>query len=214
MLTIHGVSGSPFVRKVQTALNEKGVAFEQIPVMPLGPRDEFMKISPLGKIPVLQDGDFTIPDSSVILAYIERTHPKPALYPADPQDFARALFCEEYADTKLVESAGPVFFNRVVKAQLMKQESDEKLVKQKLTQDLPPIFDYLESQVRDGEWLVGSGFSIADIAVASPFVNLQHAGESVDAGRWPKLAAYLERVHGRPSMKGLIEQEKAQFGAA
>ena len=214
MLTIHGVSGSPFVRKVQTALNEKGVAFEQVPVMPMGPMEEFMKISPLGKIPVLEDGDFTIPDSSVILAYIERTHPKPALYPADSQDFARALWYEEYADSKLVQCIGTVFFNRVVKAQILKQESDEELVRQKLSEEAPGIFDYLESQVRDGEWLVGSGFTIADIAVASPFVNLQHAGERVDAGRWPKLAAYLERVHGRPSMKGLIEQEKAQFGAA
>ena len=113
-----------------------------------------------------------------------------------------------------LECVGTVFFNRVVKAQLMKQESDEALVKKALSEDAPGIFDYLESQVRDGEWLVGSGFSIADIAVASPFVNLQHAGEGVDAGRWPKLAAYVERVHGRPSMKGLIEQEKAQFGSA
>ncbi len=213
MPTIHGTSGSPFVRKVQTALNEKGVAFDQIPVMPMGPRDEFMKISPLGKIPVFQDGDFTVPDSSVILAYIERKYPKPALYPKDDQEFARALWYEEYADSRLVETLGPVFFNRVVKARLLKQESDEELVKQKLT-EVPPIFDYLESQIRDGEWLVGSGFSIADIAVASPFVNFQHAGESVDAGRWPKLAAFVQRVHSRPSMKGVIEQEKAQFSAS
>ncbi len=106
-----------------------------------------------------------------------------------------------------------MFFNRVIRARLLKEECDEKIVQQKLT-EVPAIFDYLESQVRDGEWLVGSGFSIADIAVASPFVNFQHAGEKVDAGRWPKLAAFVERVHSRPSMKGLIEQEQAQFSAS
>ena len=54
-------------------------------------------------------------------------------------------------------------------------------------------------------------FSVADIAIGSVFVNMQHAGEAVDAGRWPKLAAYVDRIHARPSFKGLIEEEKAAF---
>jgi glutathione S-transferase len=40
-------------------------------------------------------------------------------------------------------------------------------------------------------------------------VNLEHGGERVDRGRWPRLAAYLERVHSRPSFKACIEEEKA-----
>jgi glutathione S-transferase len=50
--------------------------------------------------------------------------------------------------------------------------------------------------------------------VASPFVNLGHAGESVDARRWPRLSAYLQRVHARPSFKALIEEERQAFKAA
>jgi glutathione S-transferase len=75
----------------------------------------------------------------------------------------------------------------------------------------PTVFDYLEGEIGDGEYLVGGQFSLADIATASPFVNMQHGGETVDAGRFPKLAAYVERIHARPSFKALIEEEKAMI---
>ena len=55
--------------------------------------------------------------------------------------------------------------------------------------------------------------STADVAVGSQFVNLAHAGEAPDPARWPKLAAYVERVHARPSFKAAIEEEKAVFAA-
>jgi glutathione S-transferase len=47
--------------------------------------------------------------------------------------------------------------------------------------------------------------------VGSIFVNFGHAGEKVDAKRWPRLAAYLERIHARPSFKALIEEERLAF---
>ena len=73
MPKIHGVNASPFVRKTRVALAEKGIVYELVPVMPIGVSDEFKKISPLGKIPCYQDGDFTLPDSSCICAFLERT---------------------------------------------------------------------------------------------------------------------------------------------
>ncbi len=76
---------------------------------------------------------------------------------------------------------------------------------------MPPLFDYLESQL-SGDWLVGSQFSIADIAIGTVFVNLRLAGVSVDAARWPKLARHIARVHERPSFKTLIEEDRAALG--
>ena len=131
-IIIHGVNASPFVRKVRVALAEKGIAYELKPKMPCGPDPEFRKISPLGKIPVLQDGDFFLPDSSCILAYLERTNPQPALYPSDPKQYGRALFLEEYGDSKLVEALGTVFFERIVKGRIMKQPPDEARIRQAL----------------------------------------------------------------------------------
>lgn len=61
--------------------------------------------------------------------------------------------------------------------------------------------------------IVGRNFSIGDIGLATQFVNLHHAGFSVDAARWPKLANYIASVHSRPSFKALIEEEKKTLGS-
>jgi len=209
MPTLHGVHLSPFVRKVRVALAEKGIDYDSVPQIPFGPRDEYTKISPLGKIPCWQDGDFALPDSSCILAYLERVRPDPALYPKDAKDFGRALWYEEYADTKLVEALTIPFFQRYVQPRFFNQEPDEDAIRKALTEDVPPVFDYLERELGDRDVLVGAHFSVADIAVGSPFVNFAHGQEKVDAGRWPKLAAYVERLHARPSFKAIIEEEMA-----
>ena len=95
MLEVHGANASPFVRKVRVVLAEKKVPYELKPIFPFGPNPEFRKISPLGKIPALVDGERSLADSSVICAYIERKHPEPSLYPSDPYEYARALWFEE-----------------------------------------------------------------------------------------------------------------------
>lgn len=215
MLKILGASVSPFVRKVRVVLEEKGVPYELEPVFPFGNDPEFKKISPLGKIPAMRDGDKAISDSSVISAYIERKHPKPAMYPADDFDYARALWFEEYADSALVGVIGAkIFFARVVGPRFMNQKCDEAAVQKAIDQELPPLFDYLESQLGSADTLVGGAFSIADIAVASQFVNLAYAGVTVDAKRWPKLARFVAAIHGRPSFKKLLAEEQAMFATA
>jgi len=215
MPTIHGVNASPFVRKLRAVFEEKGLPYELNPVMPFAPTDEFLAMSPLGKIPVYEDAGYVLPDSSCVAQYIERKHPTPALYPADDEDFGRALFLEEYADTKLTEVLTTLFVQRVINKRIMKGESDEAICQEALAERIPPVFDYLESIVGDGggEAIVGSAFSIADIAIGSPFVNFEHAGETVDAKRWPGLAGYVARVHARPSFSKLIEEERSAFAS-
>jgi len=198
------------VRKVRVLLAEKGIEDELNPVTPFAQSDEFRAISPLGKIPVYEEEGFTLPDSSCIGLYLERSHPQPPLYPSDARDFGRALFYEEYADTRLVESIAPVFVQRVVTARIMKGESDESVVREALEERIPPVLDWLETQVVGG-FLAGERFSIADVAVASPLLNLQHAGEGVDAARWPRLAPYLEGILARPSFAKLIAEERAGY---
>jgi glutathione S-transferase len=61
-----------------------------------------------------------------------------------------------------------------------------------------------------GEGIVAGRLSIADLALASVFVNLRHGGESLDAARWPKLAGHLEGVFARPSYVRLLDQEFAR----
>ena len=198
MPTVIGVSASPFVRKVRVLLAEKGVPYELDPVIPFNASPEFKQMSPLGKVPAYRDGDRVLCDSSVICAYIERTHPDPALYPSDPYDYGRALWFEEYGDTALAQVMGPkIFFNRVVGPKFFQRPCDEAVVKHAIDEELPPLFDYLEGQLTgNGTSIAGPQFSIGDIGVATQFVNLRHAGVTVDATRWPKLARYVRGVEG------------------
>jgi glutathione S-transferase len=213
-IVIHGVAPSPFVRKVRVFLAEKNVPYEIKVQQPFGQSAEYLAISPLGKVPCFQESDFTVPDSSVICAYVERTHPEPALYPSDPKEFARALWFEEYADTKLAEVCGGPFFQRVVRPMFFQQDPDEDAVAQIVNEAQPPAFDYLEGQLdADGEGLAGARFSIADAATGSMLAQLIHAGLEIDAGRWPKLTAYRDRLHARPSFKACIEEEKQLFAS-
>jgi glutathione S-transferase len=213
MPKLWGASASPFVRKVRVLLAEKKIPHEREDLIPINVSPEYRKISPLGKIPAWQDGDRTIADSSVICAYLERTHPEPRLYPADPYEYARALWFEEYGDTALVGVIGPkIFFQKFIAPRFFNQPTDEAVVRKAIDEELPPLFDYLESQLGGGDAIVGGRFSIADIGLGTPFVNLRHAGVGVDATRWPKLASYVAGLHERPSFKTLIEEERATFG--
>src|SRR5215469_11198509 len=100
MPILYGAPVSPFVRKVMVALVEKDIQYEHDPVVPAVAPAEFKRVSkdvsPLGKIPAYRDGAFSLADSSVIIAYLERMKPAPALFPSDVREYARALWLEEY----------------------------------------------------------------------------------------------------------------------
>src|ERR1700722_8133710 len=176
MLKLFGANPSPFVRKVKVVLAEKNLPFEQEQTSPFPPTPEFRKMSPLGRIPAFSDGDKVLADSSIICAYLERAHPQPALYPSDPYEYARSLWFEEYADAGLAPIVGgKIFFNKVVGPLLMKTTCDEALLRKGVEEDLPPMFSYLEGELK-GDFLGGKSLTIGDIGIGSQFVNLMLAG--------------------------------------
>ena len=211
-LILYGSNLSPVVRKVRVVLAEKGLDYTLEQINPFNPPPEFVAISPLKRIPAFRDTDLpepnTLADSSVICDYLEHKFPLPALYPADPYLRARALWFEEYADTAVFNCvARGLFFERVVK-RFMRKDADEAICQETLTKNLPPLFDYLERELGANDYFVGNAFSIADIAVATMLVNFDHAGETLDASRWPRLAAFTARLHERPSFKTAIDEER------
>jgi glutathione S-transferase len=200
-MKIYGVPQSPFVRKAIIALEEKGIPYENEPLVPQPKTPELLAMNPIGKIPILRDGDAVVPDSSVICAYLEKKHPSPALYPSDPADYARALFLEEYADTRLAEATLPLLFERMVKQIFFAQPADEARVQSVLDEVLPPALDYLETQAPDDGDSVLARFSIADVALGTQLVVLPGVGVEIDARRWPRLARYQRALLARPSFK-------------
>ncbi|MDJ0785572.1 MAG: glutathione S-transferase family protein [Myxococcota bacterium] len=204
-----GIGLSPYVRKVRVVLAEKGLEYDHEPMMPMGVPDEYKAKHPQGRIPVYEEDGKIIPDSSAISLYLEKTVPEPALYPTDPYELARAVWYEEFADDGIVKGTAALFQENFLARAFFQREPDQARIDEALNETLPPFFDYLENALGDDDYLVGNRYSIADIGVGTQFVNFAHGQGTIDAGRWPKLAAYIERIHSRPSFKGLIEEERA-----
>ena len=214
-LTVLGVAPSPFVRKVRVFLAEKGAEYslENVNIFPVP--DWFAEISPLKRIPVLRDesrpAPNTIADSSAICLYAERAFPEPSLYPADPFECGRAAWFEEYADTELANAIGMGVFRPVALAVLMGKEPDRAAAEKTMSDRLSVMFDYLEREISGRDFLASDAVSIADIAVATQFVNLRHAGFAPDAKKYPQLTDYLARMHSRPSFATVIAEEAPLF---
>ncbi|MFI5315692.1 MAG: glutathione S-transferase family protein [Myxococcota bacterium] len=215
-IVVLGGNVSPFVRKVRVFCAEKGIPYELEQVSPFAPAGRRREKSPLGKIPVLEHDGRTINDSSVICAYLEKIHPEPALYPKDAYEYARAAWLEEFCDGGVVPIAGPKVFRPLALDPVLTRKPPEAAAigaaEKVVREELAPLFQYLEAQLGSHEYFVGNRLSIADIAVASPFVNIRHAGFPPDATRFPKLAAFVSRMHARASFKACIEEERAVFG--
>ena len=213
MLQVYGASASPFVRKVLLTLEFKGVPYEGISINPFAVPANWAKLSPMGKIPVLVDGDVVLPDSSVICRYIEEIHPAPALYPANASARARACWLEEFADTRLVENVAPYFFERFVKVFMLKQTPDEERLKSVTEKGLPEAMSYLEGILDESGYAIGDSLSIADIAIVSPMLNGQLAGAPYDAARFPKLMSYFTRITSLPLFKDRAAKEALDLKA-
>ena len=185
---------SPYVRKALVVLEIKRVPYEIDPIVPFLGDDRFSQVSPLRRVPVLIDDQVTLSDSSVICQYLEDRYPTPAVYPAGVAERARARWLEEYADSRM----GDVFiwrlFNEVaIKPFVWGGTTDTAVVEATLSKDIPEVLDYLEAQLPADGFLFGE-LSIADISLAVFFRNAAFARFTVDAGRWPRTAAFVARV--------------------
>lgn len=208
-LIVYGAPLSPFVRKVRLCLLEKDLPYQLEIVTPFGQPAWYRDINPLGRIPALRDGELTLADSSVICQYIEEKEPQRLpLYGLDAAERARIRWLEKYSDYELAPLCTfTVFRNRVLKP-TMGKPSDESAITEALRDKLPPHFDYLEQQLDGHDYFVGDRLSIADLALACQLTNMGHGGESIDADRWPGLAAHHQRLEARPSYQAVLPGER------
>lgn len=218
-MILYGATLSPFVRKTMAYAREKGIelTLEQVGLGRGSPA--FYEASPFGKMPAFRDPgaddgrDFVISDSTAIIAYLEAKFPEPELIPHSPIARARTIWFEEFADTIFVACGGKIFFNRFLAPRILKRDGDAALAATAETEELPPILDYLEKVIPDSGFLVEDRLTVADLAVASPFVNLSHCGDMLDAARWPRTAAYVSAILARPSYAPIVAAERAMVAA-
>jgi glutathione S-transferase len=213
MLTVYGSSLSPFVRKVLLTIEFKALPYEQILVAPGRYPSNWAQISPLGKMPVLEHDGFTVPDSSVICRYLDEVFPARSIYPAEARARATACWLEEYGDTRLVETVAPFFLERVVKPVIFKQPTDEARLAALMKDAVPPVLGWVETTVPTSGHLLGPTLTIADLAIASPFLTAQVAGFTPDANRYPKITSYLARLADTPLFARRLEKQNAEVAA-
>lgn len=209
-MILYGSSMSPYARKVIAYAAEKGIELDVRPVG-IGDQDpEFRKASPFGKMPALVDGDYRLADSSAIIHYLEAKHPAPELIPGEPQLRGMCIWFEEFADTILSSCGSKMFFNRIVAPIFLKRPGDPAVADAAEREELPKLLDYVESVAPDGDgFLLGESLTLADIAVAGPFATFRHTKTQLDASRYPRTAAYVDRILARPSFAPWIERETA-----
>ena len=151
---IIGGPASPYVRKVLAALHWKGIEFTIDPIVPFYGDDEFGRLSPLRRIPVYSDDQLTLCDSSVILQYLEDRWPQKRLYPDEVPERARARWLEEYADTRVGDVfVWKLFYDAVIGPGVFGAERHPEQRAHVLANDLPEVMNYLESQMRENEFL-------------------------------------------------------------
>ncbi len=212
-MIIYGSTMSPFVRKAVAFANEKGIEYT-LKQLGLGANDpDFLAASPFKKIPALTDGDYKLADSSAIIHYIEALQPEPALIPADAKERGKTIWWDEFADTIVAAAGGKMFFNRIVAPRFLGRDGDLAAADKAQAEEVPPILAWLETQIPASGFLVGDRLTLADIAVASPFVNFTHAGCPVDGALYPKLCAYLSAILARPSFARMVAAETKMLAA-
>ena len=210
-MIVFGPSLSPYVRKVLAFAAEKGLTFEHRVGLGGAPDPDFLASSPFRKIPALKDGDFSVSDSSAIVAYMDKVAAGPILIPTEARSLARVVWFDEYADTIMGAAATTMFFNRLM-AKRFGREPDLAAADRAEAQ-LPAAFAYLEGVIPASGFLVDDRLTLADISVACFFPNLAYIGVTVDPKTYPKAAAYVDRMLARPSFAPLVEADKAFLAA-
>ena len=215
MITVHHLNNSRSQR-ILWLLEELGVPYEirryqRDPKTMLAP-PELRAVHPLGKSPVITDGELTLAESGAIIEYLADRYGAGTLIPAHgTPERLRCSYWLHYAEgsamppllLKLVfhrvETAPMPFFVKPV-AKGIAHKVQQGFVDPQLKLHL----DYLEGELGNSDWFVGDSFSVADIQLSFPLEAFAARG-GLDSSR-PHLQAFLERIHARPAYRRALER--------
>lgn len=211
-IVIHGSALSPFTRKVTLVAMEKAIPFESKDINPYKPPEYFASISPLLRIPVLEDGDYVLNDSSAISAYLDDAFPilNGSLIPSTPTALGYVLWIEEYADTALFSDISEGVFRPTFINQMLGKPIETGKIEEAVTQILPARFGYLENEISGKDYFSEDRLTLADISVYAQMVNLDHAGQLPQRETFPALMDLYSRMKSRETSKELHALE-AQY---
>ncbi len=198
-IKLYDFATSPNCQRVKVVLEEKGLAYETVPV-DLRKREqkdpEYLAMNPHGKVPVLVDGDTVLYESCIINEYLEEKYPDPPLLPADASARARIRILIDYGVTHTNDS------HQAIRTEMMKPEDERDAgalaaAKARFIQDLQPLEQELE-----GRHYMAGDFSLLDAAHLPRIMRHVQWGILPDPSL-PLLQAWYERMTARPSVRAL-----------
>lgn len=195
---------STYSQKALIALYEKDISFEREVIALFDPevRAQYKKLYPLAKVPLLIDGDKFIPESTIIIEYIDGLPGKPGvkLIPEDRETARKTRFQDRLADLYLDDSFVTIFFD----ARKPEQERNPAAVaKAKETLDI--TYKHLDEHLAKRSWLVGATFTMADCAAAPPLGYLRMI---YPFDKYPNLVSYWNRLSERASVRRVLDEAK------
>ena len=209
MITVHHLENSRSQR-VLWLLEELGVPYEvrrhaRDPKTLLAPPELTQRVHPLGKSPVITEGDITVAESGAIVEYLVGTHGNGRLRPAaGTEDGRRYTYWLHFAEgsampflllklvfDKVRSAPVPFFIRPVVKG--IADKVTGTFVAPNITRQL----DFMEAELKARPWFAGAEFSAADVQM-SYAVEAAAARAGLDA-KYPALNAWLQRIHARPA---------------
>jgi len=200
---------SSYCQKAITAFYENGAPFEPI-IVDLGNAAscaEMKRLWPIGKFPVLRDEarGRTVPESSIIIEYLDRYYPgKARLLPDDTELAWQTRLKDRFYDLHLHEH-----MQRVVGDRLRPQDQRDPLGVARAKAAIALAYDMIDSEMAGKSWAMGDAFSIADCAAAPALFYARLTVPFGDAR--PNLSAYWARLAARPSFARATEEAKPYF---
>jgi stringent starvation protein A len=194
VLTLYDAARCPYCARVRIVLAEKAVPYETV-IVDLDARPSWIyDLNASGRVPVLDDDGLVLPESRVLIEYLEERFPEPPLLAADPSARARVRLLLERFD----ENLGHAYYG------LRREPSSDSA-----RDALEAALDALDDVVARQPYLSGREYGLADCAYV-PWLFRAEARLDLDVRARPGLAAWLERLEERPA----IAAERALVGAA
>lgn len=193
-LTIHGPLQSRALRTMWMC-GELGLPFDSAtPTFRDGETrtPEYLALNPAGRVPTIQDGDFSMGESCAINIYLAKKHGK--LMPDNLQDEARMLQWSFWVMTEVERAMLDYLFHGA----MLPEDQRDAAVATKAVADLQWPLDVIDGYLADRQYLAGDDFTVADLNVASVFMWGKLA--RLDMSARPSLTAWLDRCLSRPAV--------------
>ena len=201
-LTLHYHPLSSYCQKAVMALYENATPFEPHLVNLQSPeaRAALVKLWPLGKFPVLQDGARIVPESSAIIVYLDAHHPgKVRFVPEDPELEWRTHLWDRFYDLYVDTPMGKIVADR-----FRPPGKNDLFGVEQARDQLKASYAIADREMADKTWAVGDAFTLADCAAAPALWYADMQQPMGDA--FPNLSAYLTRLTERPSFARALKE--------